>query len=65
MNHDTNPDTEEANSPTPIQPVATPRQTLTPGEIFLRLLILLAGIFLGAILALIIGLFAGWIEIGC
>ena len=37
----------------------------TAQRYFLRTLMIGAGVFLGAILALVIGLFTGWIEISC
>ena len=42
-----------------------PDRVTLAGEYFLRLVVVALGVFLGAILAGIIGLVTGWIELQC
>ena len=46
-------------------PVLGPDPWMSPGELFLRVFVMAAGIGLGAILALFVGLATGWIPFVC
>ena len=49
-----------------VQPVPAQELGGVPiGQVFLRLIVIGAGIALGGLLALVIGLSTGWLEIGC
>lgn len=42
-----------------------PPKKLTGGEVILRSFVLLLGIFLGLVVAFIVALATGWLQIGC
>lgn len=48
-----------------VEPEVPAGNRVTPLEGFLRFVVIAAGIVLGAILALIIGLFTGWVPFSC